>query len=279
MFTLKHCIRKSFTSIKIHKRTLCKQFDKSDNYLDYSDEQGLSSEERDKVLATLSKSTSEDLLQYKISRNRVKEILAWREKQGPFKSFQEVLEVKGIKENILEEICTNIIHGPKKNTANSKWSKYLKQLLVPDLSTTTSLNLKTAVAVHLDPTGIGWAKINKDRNTLSEWKCRCFRTLPTKMSPSDTFQLAVDIAKTTPSGDVYIFEAPPNLSPQSQTKPSLISTHHQHVELQAMLLALLNTSITHNQALQDKSNETRRGNKIFENRVFYLKNKVASRYA
>lgn len=71
-------------------------------------------------------------------------------------------------------------------------------------------------------------------------------------------------------GDVYIFEAPPQLNPQNQSKQ--VVTHKHQIELMSMLLALLNTSVKHNKGLQGKA-----VNGHFENRVFYLKNRVPAR--
>ncbi|ERL83574.1 hypothetical protein D910_01691 [Dendroctonus ponderosae] len=96
------------------------------------------------------------------------------------------------------------------------------------------------------------------------------------MLPSDAFYLALDIVKAIPSGDLYIFEAPPILSPQNLTKHGVVATHNQHVELQSMLLTLLNTSEVHNKFLETIADDKFYSREL-PNVVFYLKNKVAAR--
>lgn len=87
----------------------------------------------------------------------------------------------------------------------------------------------------------------------------------------------MDIVKEIPNGDLYVFEAPATLSPQNQTKHSLVSTHNQHVELQSMLLTLLNTSEVHNNFLKTIANDQFYSREL-PNVVFYLRHKVAARY-
>lgn len=85
---------------------------------------------------------------------------------------------------------------------------------------------------------------------------------------------AVDIVSTTPYGDVYIFEAPPHINPQ--TSQGIMSAHTQQIELIAMLLALLNTSVKHNQGLQKRLTQHNSSQSV-QNRVFYVRSKVPAR--
>lgn len=49
--------------------------------------------------------------------------------------------------------------------------------------------LKSAVALHLNPTGISWAKLNSVNNQLCTWDYFDISNFPKKMLPNEIFQL------------------------------------------------------------------------------------------
>ncbi|CAG9768167.1 unnamed protein product [Ceutorhynchus assimilis] len=226
-----------------------------------------SPQEHAKILKTLNESSPEELSRFKISNMRVRSICEWKNTKGSFKSLSEVLEVEGFGTKMLEQICKNIACNNIVKHITKKRSPLAKSFLLPEMDFELSTSLQSAVAIHIEPTGIGWARLTKTGNTITNWKCQSFCSLPTKMLPSDTFNLAVNLLEVTPSADAYIIEAPPTLGPQSQTKQGIVSAHNHQVELISMLLALLNTSAKHNNGLE----------KSLENKVFFLRSKIAAR--
>ncbi|XP_066148967.1 uncharacterized protein [Euwallacea fornicatus] len=238
--------------------------------VDFYAKDNFTPEQHSKILQTLNDSPPNVLSCYRISNARIKSLSEWKLRRGRFKSLKEVLEVDGFGENILEDICKrivkNILLKPKSSSMKNK--KYFKYLMFPEMDPHLSTTLETAVAIYVDATGIGWVTLNRTTNSVSEWKFKNLTSYPTQMLPTDTFGLAVEALQKTPLGDVYVFEAQPSLNPQNN--PSKVFTHNHQVEIMSMLLALLNTSVKHNQALQNEKG-------IFENRVFYLKNKLPAR--
>ncbi|KAH1001389.1 uncharacterized protein LOC109533090 [Dendroctonus ponderosae] len=259
-------------------RPLCSKAILNETSLDFSFREQFSSEEHSKILQTINESSPEELSRYKISNGRLKGITDWKQTKGPFKSVGEVLEVDGFGEKALKDICKRIVDNNLCETklANARQYKNIKNLVLPELSSTLTQTLEDVVAIHLDPSGIGWSKIKNQHNLVTDWEYRNFSSLPAKMLPSDAFYLALDIVKAIPSGDLYIFEAPPILSPQNLTKHGVVATHNQHVELQSMLLTLLNTSEVHNKFLETIADDKFYSREL-PNVVFYLKNKVAAR--
>lgn len=148
---------------------------------------------------------------YKISSARLKGITEWKQIRGPFKSISEVLEVDGFGEKALKDICIRIVDNQICETKVStvRQQKNRKNLVLPELSSALAQvtsgrkviscqdgyilfqSLEGVVAIHLDPSGIGWVKMEKDHNMVTDWKYRNFSSLPSKMLPSDTFYLVI----------------------------------------------------------------------------------------
>lgn len=55
----------------------------------------------------------------------------------------------------------------------------------------------------------------------------------------------------------------------------MVSSHNQQQDLTAMLLALLNTSISHNVSLQKQGPDTLQ--EVIENQVYFIKSKLPAR--
>lgn len=73
-----------------------------------------------------------------MSQVKIKNLQSYKNKNGPFRSLNEVLEVDGLGIKLLEKLCEKIINNdnttisPKK-TVNG--NRKLKQLIVPSLPT------------------------------------------------------------------------------------------------------------------------------------------------
>lgn len=78
------------------------------------------------------------------------------------------------------------------------------------------------------------------------------------------------ILSKIPTGDLYIFEAPPSLNPVGGQKQSIQLSYAQNLELVSMLLALINTSSKHNLDLLREDQ--------LLNRVYFLRSKLPARY-
>ncbi|CAG9854471.1 unnamed protein product [Phyllotreta striolata] len=250
-------------------------------------------EQKMRVLNTLNASDAEQLSRYQVSQFRIKNIECWKSKRGPFQSLGEVLEVEGLGEKLLLKLCEDILNDDNNDNAvkitkntNVKITKRYRNLVSPVINGNILNNFKSAVGVHLSPIGISWAKINKENNNLVDWNFQGFSSLPNKMLLDETFQQVIelyfnslDIVEKIPPGDLYIFETHPKLSPSGQTQNSAISAYAQQIELNAMLMALLNTNENRNVTLEKwpKDNEKDKKNCLIENRVFYLKSRTPAR--
>ncbi|XP_018567783.1 uncharacterized protein LOC108908277 [Anoplophora glabripennis] len=231
-------------------------------------------EEQQKVLSILNSSNLEQLASFSVSQSRIKNLESWRTKKGPFRSLNEVLEVDGLGEKVLEKICENIINYNTDETTikkNNGINKRLKQLVSPPIPPNVVNKIQSTVGIHLGPMGISWAKLSRVQNELNNWNSLDFSTLPKKMLPTETFGLAIRVLQKLPPGDIYILEATPSMSPQATAQVSAITTYNQQLELTSMLIALLNTSIRHNTSLQNTETLP------IENIVYHLRTRIPAR--
>ncbi|XP_030760677.1 transcription elongation factor, mitochondrial [Sitophilus oryzae] len=228
-------------------------------------------EDDNRILNALNKSDPDELKQFKLPINRIKKIIDWRESNGPFKTLGDVLRIDGIEETILEQVCVKIAQANGSSEKLKRSKPQNRSYLTPDLPPHILNSFKSAVAIHLDPVGLSVVRLERNENTLTNWFSESFSQLPVKMFHTDTFYLAINIIRKIPQADLYVFESAQSLNLQNQSKPSMVSTYNQQMELLAMLLALLNTSMVHNPL------GIKEGSTNVENRVFYLKSRVAAR--
>ncbi|KAJ8977678.1 hypothetical protein NQ317_010417 [Molorchus minor] len=228
-------------------------------------------EEQEKILNTLNDSDSGELSRFHISKNRIKNLQNWKYKKGPFRTLNDVLEVEGLGEKVLEKICHNIITENKvDNNGNTVVSKRLKQLITPPIDGSMQ-----KIGIHLASMGISWAKLYRDQNKVTDWDYEDFSSLPKKMLPADTFKLALKVLHKLPTADIYILEGNHTISPQNISQSASVSLYTQHLELSSMLIALINTSVQHNSVLQEVENNKMQ--QYMENKVFHLRAKVPAR--
>ncbi|RZC37662.1 uncharacterized protein BDFB_002825, partial [Asbolus verrucosus] len=209
----------------------------------------------------------------KVSQTKINSLESYKKKKGPFKSLNELLEVDGLGVKVLEKLCQQIISDkPDENIKKaSNGSKKMKQFLVPPLS--SEIAISSAVGIHIAPMGVSWAKLHNSENKLECWGYQDFINLPKKMFPMDTFKLAMHILNNLPVGDVYVFEGTSNMGLQGQKQPSTVTSYTQQIELSSMLLALINTSSTHNTNFKNiDKDETE-----ILNSVYFLRSKLPAR--
>lgn len=72
---------------------------------------------------------------FDISQSRIKSLQSWRNKKGPFKTLEDVLEVDGLGVKVFERLCESIVvdDGTKTENQNklSNTTKNRRQLLIP----------------------------------------------------------------------------------------------------------------------------------------------------
>ncbi|KAI4470707.1 hypothetical protein MML48_1g09236 [Holotrichia oblita] len=148
--------------------------------------------EKERILTTLNSSNSDALSKFNITQGRLKNLINWKNKKGPFTTLSDVLEVDGLGINILDKLCQSILSNEEIDSSKQKnlvVNKSKKNILLPNLNKKETDNLTSAVGLHIESTGISWAKLQTKNNELVSWSYSNFSTLPKKVLPVDTFSL------------------------------------------------------------------------------------------
>jgi transcription elongation factor, mitochondrial len=172
-----------FRNTRFLARTLCTT--KLMQCSDLGFKNNYSPEETDRVLNAVNSYTYLELKSYNISQIRLQKILARREKQGNFKTLEDILELDGFGIKILEKFCNSIILSPPiikpkehdavearapSATSNSSEesvdSTKKSQFITPALIEVTRNSVETIVSFHIDLNFFAWTKIfyNRDAN-------------------------------------------------------------------------------------------------------------------
>ncbi|KRT83004.1 hypothetical protein AMK59_3023, partial [Oryctes borbonicus] len=232
-------------------------------------EEKFTATEREKILDILNSSNADELSKFKVTRNRLKNLVNWKNKKGAFSTLSEVLEVDGLGINILDRLCQSILSEDvidSDKQTRLAINKLRKTNLVPNLHIADLNGLTCAVGLHIESAGISWAKLEKANNKLVTWNYNDFSALPKKVLPTDAFQFAVKIMNSIPPADIYILESKQISGPNKNPTYS-----PQQLELTSMLIALLNTSPKH--TLEHRGPTTDH----YPNKIYYLKNRLPAR--
>ncbi|KAK9711216.1 hypothetical protein QE152_g25617 [Popillia japonica] len=157
-------------------------------------EDKFSAVEKERILTTLNSSSFDALSRFNITQGRLKNLINWKNKKGPFTALSDVLEVDGLGINILDKLCQSILSNEEIDSSKQKSilvNKSKKNILLPNLSKLEADNLTSAVGLHIESTGISWAKLQRSNNELVNWSYSNFSSLPNKVLPVDTFSLNV----------------------------------------------------------------------------------------
>lgn len=152
---------------------------------------------------------------FNVSKARALKLIAWRSKHGPFKNVEDILELDGFGEIVLEKFCTSIVKyrnveedkiEQSKEISSRKYSQYCQ----PSLDETFRIQLKSCLGINITMDRISWAKITKkDSNgpmTFNEWDDYEFGDKRLHLS-----DLAINVKKICdklPVADAYVLETP-----------------------------------------------------------------------
>ncbi|EEZ99841.2 uncharacterized protein LOC103313039 [Tribolium castaneum] len=239
------------------------------NFSQFSIEPKFNDAEQEKILNILNESNKDQLQCLNVAQTNIKRLENYKKRNGPFKSLNELLEVDGLSVKMLEKMCKQLISdSTNSNVKTTNENKKMRQILTPQLPAST--HVSTAVGIHLAPMGVSWAKLSG--NQLESWGYEDFTNLPKKMFSTDTFKLALGILNQIPTGDAYIFEGTSSMGLQGQKQSSAVPPYTQQLELCSMLLALINTSSSHNTVSQDADSDA-----DITNCVYFLRSKLPAR--
>ncbi|XP_011255371.1 transcription elongation factor, mitochondrial isoform X2 [Camponotus floridanus] len=156
-------------------------------------------EDEKKILQVINSKRMEDLLQYSITKKRAENLECHRANNGPYKSLEDLLQVKGINNNCLHKFYKSIIYGnkgtPKKITRGL--------ILTPKANDQKDVN--TVLGVYIGSDMISWSLLNRDCEVL-QWNYKCFPQTKLKGNIHSLLQITLPIAEKLPKADRYVLQ-------------------------------------------------------------------------
>jgi transcription elongation factor, mitochondrial len=260
-------------------------------------------------LSTINKRSEVELSFFNISKQRIRKIEIRKQKQGEFKSLEDILELDGFGVKVLERFCDSILTAesqssddkedksaekqPGDEEAGSQLLRKKQTYVTPAVLEGFRQSITSCVALHVDLNCIAWTKLSLAPDDddqggvrpifVDEWMCHQIGNDDKKRSLSDLIQILVHLNDRIPSADTYIVENQP--TPQAAKQPGSpvqLNINVQKAQLVAMVCMLM-ASRNHNGKAYDQSSleETpvseAKKRVVDQQRIFFLRSFLASR--
>lgn len=236
---------------------------------------------------------------------RLQKILQRREKQGDFKSIEDILELDGFGIKVLEKFCNSILQSNidviKKEEAavekqDAKEQQALDSFKNPQFISPAMLeyvreSISTVVSFHADLNYFAWTKFYFNRNEkldipmfcVEEWNCCEMGNQEKKLRLPGLVEQLVKLSHQIPHADVYVMESLPIAVQAKQPGSALqVNLNIQKTQFVAMLSVLmasrssLNKLITKKGVKNESVEDTER--MAYYDSVYFLRNFLPSRF-
>ncbi|XP_018365929.1 PREDICTED: transcription elongation factor, mitochondrial-like isoform X2 [Trachymyrmex cornetzi] len=162
----------------------------------------LSPEDKKKILQIINNKTTEDLLQYSITKKRAQTLESYRENNGPFESLDDLLQVQNMNNRWIYNFYKSIIYGKKRK----KPKKIMSGLVITPRSTENNhKNINTVLGIYIGHDIISWSLLNRNCEVL-QWSYKSFPQKGKKEDILSLLQTTLPIAKELPKADRYIMQ-------------------------------------------------------------------------
>lgn len=211
-----------------------------------------------------------------------------RERNGEFKSIENLLEIEGFGIKILEKFCDSIIQTDIKQSVDddgANQESMLNQKMVkkdsfvsPALLEIVRNKISSIVSFHIDLNFFAWSKISYLPNEqmvagkfyVEEWYCHEIQHFEKKLNLSNMTHLLVQLIDHIPHADAYVIESMPMVN-TAQGGAAQIVVNIQKAQFYAMVCALMSARKSLNIADKDSKNV------LFDN-VYFLRSFLPSRF-
>ncbi|XP_072743535.1 transcription elongation factor, mitochondrial isoform X2 [Anoplolepis gracilipes] len=193
-----------------------------------------SEEDKKKILQVINSTSTENLLQYSITKKRVQNLESHRANNGPYNSLEDLLQVKGITNKCLHTFYKSIICGKKKSP------RKITRGLVLTSKPTDQKNVNTVLGIHIGQDMISWSLLNRECEVL-QWSYKCFPQNRLKENIHSLFQMTLPIVAKLPKADRYLLQEIVGKIGYHKNR-SLYQAHIQESVISAIILSYLTTS-------------------------------------
>ncbi|KAK0095122.1 hypothetical protein PV326_009178 [Microctonus aethiopoides] len=186
-----------------------------------------------KILNTINSSSAEEFNKYEIKEKDLSKLLLYREKNGKFDTFDDLLLTQNI--SPFMKLCKSILSG-EKSVRKTKTPGAPKSLISPSINDDTKKKIKTTMGFHIFGNQISWALIDENDN-LSSWNSKQFEN-PSRSTLVPLINTIIEITSEFPHVDAYVMESDP-YSSLSKLKTAAFSFYLQRQQVIAALIAVL----------------------------------------
>ena len=264
-----------------------------DNLLEFQN--NYDNKQIERILSTVNKQSEIDLSVFNISKQRIRKMQLRKQKQGDFKTLEDILELDGFGVKVLEKFCDSILTSsqvksfgdetanlPAEEDVNLSLVKKKQSFVSPTVLEGSRHNITSCVALHVDLNRIAWTKLSLgtevDNESLGvrqifvdEWMCHQIGNDDKKLSLSDLIQVLTVLNDRIPSADTYVVEAQQSQQPAKQPgNPIQVNINVQKAQLLAMVCMLMASRSVTGQIAEKKK-------PVEQQRVFFLRSFLASR--
>ncbi|XP_011204755.2 transcription elongation factor, mitochondrial isoform X1 [Bactrocera dorsalis] len=174
--------------------------------------QNYTKDQQDKILTIVNK--NEELLNYDIAKTRAVKLIAWKKRNGPLQSLEDILQIEGFSLRIADKFYKSMLGG---HVDESKVAPSARRrtagFITPAIDAEHRAVLRSCVSLRVGVSSITWARlelpdsesINAPCN-LTHWQHHDITEK--KLHLSDLVQRLLYVDHLIPDADCYIFENP-----------------------------------------------------------------------
>ncbi|XP_077980687.1 transcription elongation factor, mitochondrial-like [Glandiceps talaboti] len=166
--------------------------------------------ERQTILDRFNKDTESELSKIKHLRMKTAlDIVAHRKENGPFQDIRSLIGLTGIREKMLQFICSDIIRQmrekeePKTHVKTNNKAQYFA--MRPDLSEDRLESLQSIVSIDLAFKSISWIHMSRDMQ-VTDWKHHQIDVGPSRYDPISYIENVSSVVGKMSPADIYLME-------------------------------------------------------------------------
>ncbi|XP_050333073.1 uncharacterized protein LOC126761160 isoform X1 [Bactrocera neohumeralis] len=174
--------------------------------------QSYTKEQQDKILTIVNKDA--ELLNYDIAKTRAVKLMAWKKRNGPLQSLEDILQIEGFSLRIADKFYKSMLggHVDEGKVAPSA-RRRTAGFITPTIDAEHRAILRSCVSLRVGVSSVTWARLELPESesinapcNLTHWQHHDITEK--KLHLGDLVQRLLYVDHLIPNADCYIFENP-----------------------------------------------------------------------
>lgn len=196
-----------------------------------------SSEQQASILHVLNTASDKELETFRLLRGRKSNnIVAHREKFGPFQNLQSLLNVPLFQYKTAIQVCNSILCPNTRKKKEGQENRLFRNIIKPEIGRERLKAANSIVSIVFGTRKIAWAHLDHNLTVLDWQQSECCQLIKGKQQSSVYFEKISSVISDIPKADFYILEKLGISVQNSSMFPILL---HFHI-IEAMLYTILN---------------------------------------